>query len=121
MKLNPLAVPMVWNTWGLWALSLAWMKMVAIYTAAMPFIVIGKSHRDLKGLSSSTYAQLICSTASCAPCVPTAPTGSLSCFFTAAIFLKAEPVFKESANATVMPFVAIFLLDGLALAASFML
>jgi len=46
MRTIPLAVPMLWNTWGFWALCLAWMKMVAIYTAAMPFIVLGApTHR----------------------------------------------------------------------------
>jgi hypothetical protein len=41
MDLNPKAVPMIWNTWGLWAICLAWMKMLAIYMASMPFIVLG--------------------------------------------------------------------------------
>ena len=27
MKLNPLAMPFVWFTWGFWALCLAWMKV----------------------------------------------------------------------------------------------
>ena len=41
MKTNPIAMPFLWNIWGLWALCLAWMKIIAVWTGAVPFIIIG--------------------------------------------------------------------------------
>lgn len=85
MKLNPLATPFIWNTWGFWALCLAWMEIMAIYTVAMPFIVIGCVH-------------------------------NLGTVF---IFARQESMIRAEANATIVPFLVIFGLKGLALLLSF--